>query len=341
MPSLFRIRDREHGMVDEKLANAVVRSLSEYLVDKGRSAVWDARLENLLSQVETKLSHHYGAEMVARFRDRPNDNVEANTLRIHLVRAIAEDPEFGKQLASTFGGKMGKSGRKWRTAAASIVAVAALGGVYLIGRVSAPDTTSPAAPTTVTSTVEHTVSESAEEETTTTDSSSTTPTSSSDTSGFAGVPGDGSTFPEGQPVPLVNLPRPNDEWHYNHGDHDVQFKQHSNSLWFGLGSCDSSRTSRNQQFRLTNFSRIEVKAIGTDSKADPGMIVKFDVFANNDEVNPIASIVVNPGETKEIKQDLPADVFALTLRVSLTRTGRPCQDGNAVWGEPYVIAAGN
>jgi hypothetical protein len=329
-------------MVDEKLANAVVRSLSEYLLDKRRSAVWDARLENLLSQVETKLSHHYGAEMVARFRDRPDDNVEANTLRIHLVRAIAEDPEFGRQLASTFGGKMGKSGRRWRTAAASIVAVAALGGVYLVGRVSAPDTTSQSTPTTVTSTVDHTESESeSEEETTTTDSSSTIPTSSSDTSGYPGVPGDGSTFPEGQPVPLVDLPRPNDEWNYNHGDHDVQFKQHSNSLWYGLESCDSSRTSRNQQFRLTNFSRIEVKAIGADSKADPGMIVKFDVFANNDEVNPIASLVVNPGESKELKQDLPADVFSLTLRVSLTRTGKPCQSGNAVWGEPYVIAAGN
>jgi len=142
-------------------------------------------------------------------------------------------------------------------------------------------------------------------------------------------------------VPLVDLPRPNDEWNYDYGDHDVRFKQHSNSLWFQLESCDSYRTSRTQQFGLTNFSRLEVKAIGTDSKADPGMIVKFDVFANNDEVNPIASVVVNPGEAKELKQDLPADVFSLTLRVSLTRTGKPCETGNAVWGEPYVIAAGN
>jgi hypothetical protein len=330
-------------MVDDRLANAVVRSLAEYLVDKGKSAVWDARLENLLSQVETKLSHHYGAEMVARFRDRPDDNVEANTLRMHLVRAIGEDPEFGRQLASTFGGKMARSARrgKWRTAAAAVVAVAVLSGVYVVGRVTGPETTAQTAPPTVTSTVEHTVT--AEETTTptTTGSSSTSSSSSSGSPGYPGIPGDGSTFPAEQPVPLVDLPRPNDEWNYDYGDHDVRFKQHSNSLWWGLNSCDSYRTSREQQFGLTNFSRIEIKAVGTDAKADPGMIVKFDVFANNDEINPIASVVVNPGESPELKAELPADVFSLTLRMSLTRTGKPCQAGNAVWGEPYVIAAGN
>lgn len=330
-------------MVDDRLANAVVRSLAEYLVDKRKSAVWDARLENLLSHVETKLSHHYGAEMVARFRDRPDDNVEANTLCIHLVRAIREDPEFGRQLASTFGGKMAKSARrgKWRTATAAVVAIAALGGVYVVGRVTASETPTQAAPPTVTSTVERTVTEEKTTASTSSGSSSNSSTSSSGSPGYPGVPGDGSTFPAGQPVPLVELPRPNDEWKYGHGDHDVRFKQHSNSMWWELDSCDSYRTSREQQFGLTNFSRIEIKAIGTDSKADPGMIVKFDVFANNDKVTPIASVVVNPGESPELKQDLPADVFSLTLRVSLTRTGNPCQRGNAVWGEPYVVAAGN
>lgn len=332
-------------MVDDKLANAVVRSLAEYLTDKRNSAVWDMRLENLLGQVEAKLSHHYGAEMIARFRDKPDDNAEANTLRIHLRRAISEDPQFGRQLASTFGGKMPKAGRRrrWRIAAVAVVAIAALGGVYAVGRVTASDTTAQPAPPTVTSTVERTVTTDETTTATTTHSSNTSSASSpsSGSPGYPGVPGDGSTFPAGQPVPLVDLPRPNDEWNYSHGDHDVRFKPFGNSLWWELNSCDSYRSSREQQFGLTNFSRLEIKAIGTDSKADPGMIVKFDVFANNDEVNPLASIVINPGEMKELKQDLPVGVFSLTLRISLTRTGRPCQAGNAVWGEPYVIAAGN
>lgn len=327
-------------MVDEKLANAVVRSLSEYLIDKRNSAVWDARRENLLGQVETKLSHHFGMEMVARFRDKPEDNTEANTLRLHLVRAIAEDPDFGRQLASTFGGKMARSARRrWRTAAAAIVAVAALGGAYVVGRVTAPDQNPQAVPATVTSTVEHTVTES--------EIASSTTESSNGTSSPAGsaspeIAGDGSSLAEGTPVFLTTLPRPNDNWVFSYGDHDVQFTQYSDSLWQTLNTCSASAQSYEQQFRLKNFSRIEVKAVGTDSEAATGLIVRFEVFVNNNAVSPVTSIEVAPGDAKELKGDLPPDTFSLTLRMSVARKDtQNCQRGNAVWGSPFVVAAGN
>jgi hypothetical protein len=328
-------------MADDRLANTVVQTLSEYLVHKRNTGVFEGRLENLRGQVEAKMSDAYAMETFARFADKPDGNLEANLLRHQLIDATAADPEFARQLALTLGGKMARSARrgKWRSAAAGVVAVAALGGSYVLGRATTPDTPGAAAPaTTVTSTVDHTVTESATQtSTSTTDSSSTEPSSSTG----EGIPGDGSTYPKGQPVPLASLPRPNDEWHFENGDHDVQFKQYSNSVWQALNTCSESAYSREQQFRLTNFSRLEVKALGVDSQADPGLVVQFDVFANNDSINPIASVVANPGDTKQLAVDLPANVFTLTLRMSLTKTGKPCQHGNAVWGEPYVVAAGN
>lgn len=330
-------------MTADKLANDVVRTLSEYLVHKGTTGRFELLPEDLLGQVEVKMSDLYAAETFDRFKANPSGNNEVNFLRGLLIDAIGKDPEFAKQLARTLGGKMAKSARrKWWLTAAGVVAVAAFGGVYVLGRSTvaapAPSSAPTAAPTV---TVEETVTKSATPTSTSeSDSSSTAPTSSTAPAG-QGVPGDGSTYPEGQPVPLITLPRPNDEWVFNHGNHDVQFKQYSNSLWRELNSCDDSRYSREQQFRLTNFSRLEVKAVGTDSLADPGMAVQFDIFANNDSVNPIASAVANPGETKPMAVDLPAGVFTVTLRMSLTKSGRPCQRGNAVWGEPYVIATGN
>jgi hypothetical protein len=324
-------------MADDRLANDVVRTLSEYLLHKQKSGSFEGRLENLLGQVELKMSDPYARETLERFRDKPDGNVEANSLRLQLIPAIAQDPEFARQLA-TFGGPMVKSARrgKGRVVTAAGLAVVALGGSFLLGRTTASGSNPEAVRTTVTATVQRTTTETVPS-TSTTESSSSAPSSSTG----QGVPGDGSTYPKGQPVPLVELPRPNDQWLFENGSHDVQFKQFSNSLWQALNTCNESTYSREQQFRLTNFSRLEVKAVGTDSEADPGLTVRFDVFANNDNINPIASVEVAPGKTGEVKQDLPADVFTLTLRISLTKTGQPCQRGNAVWGEPYVIATGS
>jgi hypothetical protein len=324
-------------MADDRLANDVVRTLSEYLVHKQQSGSFEGRLETLLGQVEVKMSDPYARETFERFRDTPDGNLEANSLRLHLIPAIAQDPEFAKQLA-TFGGPMVKSARrgKGRAITAAVLAVVALGGSFLLGRSTASRADPQAVRTTVTSTVEHTVTDTATT-TSTTESASSAPSSSTG----QGIPGDGSTYPKDRPVPLVELPRPNDQWLFDNGSHDVQFKQFSNSLWQALDTCNESAYSVEQQFRLTNFSHLEVKAVGTDSEADPGLTVRFEVFANNDNINPLASVDVAPGKTGEVKQDLPADVFTLTLRMSLTKTGQPCQHGNAVWGEPYVIATGS
>lgn len=328
-------------MTAEKLANDVVRMLSEYLVHKKATGRFEGMPENLLGQVHVKMSDPYAEETFARFLENPGGNSEVNFLRLLLVDAIAKDREFATQLARTLEGKMAKSARRTVVVTTVVViAVAALWGVYVLGR-STADTTPTAGPSEApTVTVEQTVTESADptsEAPSATESSSADPTAPSG----PGVPGDGSTYPEGQPVPLVTLPRPNDEWRFENGDHDVQFKQYSNSLWQELYSCNESSYSREQQFRLTNFSRLEVKAVGTDSLADPGLVVQFDVFANNDSVNPIASVVANPGESKPVAVDLPENVFTVTLRMSLTKGGQPCQRGNAVWGEPYVVATGN
>jgi len=92
---------------------------------------------------------------------------------------------------------------------------------------------------------------------------------------------------------------------------------------------------------VKNFTRLEVKAVGTDSTASPDLAVKFEVFLNDDGVNAKQTVVVNPGETKAFAVDLPPNVFAVKLRTSFTTpAGKPCRSGNAVWGSPYVIAAG-
>jgi hypothetical protein len=71
--------------------------------------------------------------------------------------------------------------------------------------------------------------------------------------------------------------------------------------------------------------------------------VKFEIFANNDNIHPLASVVANPGEAKSMAVDLPKDVFTLDLRASLTTVVKSsrCRLAKAVWGSPYVIAAGS
>lgn len=336
-------------MASEELASSVVSSLSHYLVRKSEvgNVAYNAQFEDLFGQVESKLSDAYSAEMFARFVTNPADPVEAETLRLHLARVIDRDSDFGRQLTVSLGGPMmvKPKSRKSRTRLALLVAglVAALGAGFLVARTMSPDNAAGSAPTTVTVV---NAPETTSATTTTTTAATTTTTSGSATSASVpsdgpGALGDGSTLSKGAPVLLVNLPLPNDQWKFEHGDHDVQITQFQDSLWNVLNTCNSSYYSGEQGFRLKNFSRIEAKAIGTDSTSDPGLAVKFDVFVNNDNIHPVVSMVVNPGETKQLAADLPPNTFALLLRTSLTTADRStCRRGNAVWGSPYVVAAG-
>lgn len=330
-------------MVDDRLANGVMQSLSGYLVHKKNMlGLYEPSLEDLLGQVEAKLSPLFGGELVERFKDKPDDYDEVDSVRLRLARAIADDPQFAEQLARTYGGQMAKSvgRRKWRIIGALLAVVVVLGGTFLVGRITAPTNVVGTAPATETSTVEHTVTETNTTESTVESSASDTPTPSG--SAVPAIPGDGSSLDAGSPVFLADLPVPNDSWTFLLGDHDVQFTQYGSSMWQMLNSCSPGAQSYEQQFRLKKFNRIEVKAIGTDAEAAPGLIVRYEVFVNNDAVNPVASVEVKPGATEELNADLPEDVFSLTLRISVShKDTSDCQRGNAVWGSPYVVAAGS
>jgi hypothetical protein len=335
---------------NEELAGRVVSVLSDYLVRRARSgpAGYNAELEVLLGLVESRLSDLYEAETFARFVAAPDDATEVRTLHARLERTLNQDEGFQRQLSTAIGDPKMATPRtkKAKTIRLTVVAV---GGVvillvaFLVGRVTvsssntaqsanvgAATLTPLATPTTLAATGATDVSP------TSTESASVSPSVS-----IPIVPGDGSTLAADTPVFLVNLPKPNDEWIYENGDHDVQLTQYQYSLWTRLNTCNSDETSTEQQFRLKNFKRLEVKAVGTDSTSDPTLAVKFEVFVNNDEVHPLASVVMNPGESKPIGVDLPANVFTLTLRTSLNMVGgTKCIGGNAVWGYPYVIASG-
>jgi len=219
--------------------------------------------------------------------------------------------------------------------------IAALGAGFLLARVTGSSGAIAGSPSAAAITTTTTVPVTSTTTETTTSTTATGKPSTSLAVGSPGVPGDGSTLSKGAPVFLASLPVPNGQWAFNHGDHDVQITQYAESLWYPLSTCYSTYSGE-QQFRLKNFSRIEVKATGTDSTSDPSLIVKFEIFANNDTVHPLASVVANPGEAKPLAVDLPKDVFALTLRASLTTVDKSkCRGGNAVWGSAYVIAAGS
>jgi hypothetical protein len=332
-------------MADDKLANSIVQSLSHYLLHKKNApTTYQAPLEILLGRLEAKFSDAYRAETLSRFIDYPNDNVTTNALQLQVKQAIAEDASFRRELEKAIGGQMGRS-RTRRNVLVGIAAVAvvtALVVTFVIGRSSGTSpATQPAA--TVTSTAEVTVTESPSPTASTTDSSSAIPTSEATGSALPGVVGDGSSLPEGTPVYLTDLPRPNDRWDFEYGDHDVRFTQYSNSVWDLVVTCDEGRNSVEQQFNLTNFSRLEVEAVGVDSTSDSDLSITFAAFVNSNTVEPVAEVVVNPGEVKPMEVDLPADVFALTLRASLTRlpTGDDCLRANAVWGSPVALASGS
>lgn len=283
--------------------------------------------------------------MLWRFRDKPANATEIDTFRLNLAAQLERNPELRRQLESALGGHLAGRlrGRRPLIAGAAVIAGLALVGAFVLGRSFQDDTrelsvsTTPPLPTGPTTTPRAT-STTALPTTTTTPAA---PSSAQPASGLPVIPGDGSALAKGKPVYLADLPRPSNDWDFEHGEHDVQFTQHPNSLWYTLVTCDSHRKSGAQQFRLKNFSRIEVKAVGTDSTSDTNVTVRFEIFANDDNVNPIAAEVVGAGDTKELKVDLPPDVFALTLRVSFDQaSGSPCRQATAVWGAPYVVAAG-
>ncbi|WP_191304487.1 hypothetical protein [Lentzea cavernae] len=143
----------------------------------------------------------------------------------------------------------------------------------------------------------------------------------------------------GTKIFVDGLPRPQNTWIFRNGDHDVQLVQFNNSMWGSLNSCYTSERSVRQEFKLRNFKRLEVPAVDTDSTSDTSMSVKFQVFANAEQVTPLLEVVTGPGETKKIELDLPANVFSLTFQASLlTADVKNCVRGNAVWGSPHVVA---
>lgn len=339
-------------MTNEELASKVVSILSAYLVRREQAgpSAYNIGLDALLALVEARLSDLYDAETFARFINTPRDATEARTLHARLERIITDDDRFRQQVVTAIGNPdmtgpslPKKNGR--RTAIIGVGAVVVLVAVFLIGRATTSPAPTPAAggtpvylPTS-TPAVPSTPSESSSLPTTTTNN----PSAPSELPSAPNNPGDGSSLGAGTPVFLVDLPIPNNDWVYERGSHDVQLTQYQYAVWATVSTCSSSRyLSVEQQFRLKNFKRLVIKAVGTDSTSDPALAVKFEVFVNNDKVNPIASVIANPGESKPIDVALPENVFSLTLRSSVNTVDKSaCRKGNAVWGYPYVTAAGS
>lgn len=342
MPSLLAPTEYDAGestVTNEELADKVVSILSAYLVRRrqvGTTAI-NFELDVLQSLIEARLTDLYDAETFARFLNAPGDITEIRTLRARLERILNDDNSFRQEVITAIGNpdmtvpsSPQKNGR--RTAIISLGAVIVLIVFFLIGR----STTSNNAPPMAGGTTTPIPSESSSLPTTDYD-----PGPSSEPS-TPNNPGDGSSLAADTPVFLVDLPVPNDNWTYQYGSHDVQLTQYQYAVWTTVDTCSSGYLSREQQFRLKSFKRLAVKAVGTDSTSDPALAVKFEVFINNNKVNPIASVVANPGESKPIDVTLPANVFSLTLRSSVDTVDKSvCHEGNAVWGYPYVTAAGS
>ncbi len=335
-------------MADE-LADTTVRSLSEYLIRKSElgGMAFDAQLENALSLLTGKLSSPFHSELLARFFDHPGSVAEQQTLLVHLRQVIREDPEFGPQLSAALTGAI-ERGRRMPAKRRAVPILAISGGVvvliagtFIIAR-STASSEQTATPATVTVISTATAAPAATSTTTlATPSTSTSPSLPNGSAPPPDNPGDGSSVSKGTPVFVADLPKPNDQWYFSYGDHDVRLTPYQKSVWTGLSTCNDDRYSGEQQFSLKNFSSVEVQAVGTDSTADPSLAVKFEIFLNNDKVKPAATITVSPGESKPLRADLPANTFAMTLRSSLATIDKSkCRSGNAVWGTPFVVAAG-
>lgn len=331
-------------MGEDGLADSVVRVLSDYLQRK-ESGAGHYTAENLLALVEGQLSVGLPNTVYLAFRAEPGDKTAIAALKLCLAEAMRKEPGFSRSLTAALGDKAphrpGLLRRRIQVSLAvlGVVVVAMVGTGFGIGRVSAPTagpetiTVTPLPPSTTTGTTTAT--------TTTTTATSTSTSTSTGSPPTSGVPGDGSALPKGSPVYLADLPVPTGQSVFEHGDHDVQLTQYQNSLWSPLNPCNSDYTSDEQQFRLKNFTRLEVKSVGTDGTSDPSLTVKYEVFANDDQVHAIVTQVASPGQAQPLAVDLPTGVFALTLRVSLvTLDKKKCPRGNAVWGSPYVVAAG-
>ncbi|QFU86745.1 hypothetical protein [Amycolatopsis sp. YIM 10] len=330
-------------MTEEDLARTTTTALSHYLRRKSTEgpAAYNAPLEDLLGRVQARLSEPFLAEVFARFVEHPFGAVESETMRLHLSQAMAQDPDFARELTAVLaGGEVSKASKPGRwprrlLVAATVLVLVAL--VFVVARVTAPGP-APSPQTTIP------IAGPTSDPPPTTSSARTTTTTMAPSSSPASpaIAGDGSSVPKGSPVPLVDLPRPNNDWIFEHGDHDVQLTQYPDSMWNMLATCNSNAYRGEQQFRLKNFSRLEVKAVGTDSTASPELAVKFEIFVNNDTVNAKQTVMVNPGEAKPLTVELPQDVYAVTLRTSFAvPPGKPCRSGNAVWGSPFVVATGS
>src|SRR4051794_39798548 len=208
-------------MADNELSRSVVSTLSHYLVRKSEAGpgAYNAPLENLLGQVDARMSDAFMAEVFARFVDRPANPVDIDALRLYLAQEITRDPGFEQQLRSALSGqKVGnmKGRRRVGKVLAVLSLLIALAADFLIGRETAPQASSAtAAPTTVT--VVRTTPASAIVPTSATPSSTTSSSTTSEAvpgggSATPGIPGDGSSLAKGTPVLMVNLPRPNNEW---------------------------------------------------------------------------------------------------------------------------------
>lgn len=332
--------------VDE-LARNVVRFLAQYLIHRQQAGAhaFDAQAENLAGHVDALLvADPFLDEMLRRFKDSPGNVALGETLRLNLAEKLRAEPGSAAALAEELKrvpdtGSVAVPGARRRNGPAllvgGLVLVVVIGLVVWFASPGEPGTP-PAAVTTIVTTTTTTL-------TTTATSSSAAPSSLPSVSLPASAqPGDGGSVTAGTRIFVDGLPRPHDDWTFYHGDHDVQLEQRNNSMWGSLNSCSSDGRSRKQEFRLKNFKRLEVPAIGTDSQSDIGLSVKFQVFVNDEQVQPHHEVVVGPGKTEKIGLDLPKGVFAITLQVSLlTADTKKCARGNAVWGSPYVVAGSN
>ncbi|MBP2327221.1 hypothetical protein JOF56_007606 [Kibdelosporangium banguiense] len=338
-------------MADE-LASTVVRSLAQYLIRKSEagSAVYDAQLENVLGLLVTKLSSPFHGELLARFTDSPAVAAEQEALRVHLDQEIRNDPEFGAQLRTAMSGAI-ESRRKLPAQRRLLPVLAVTGGVavviagtFIVARSTAQDgeAAAPGTPGTVTVTaMVPSPPANSPTATSSTTTSTVTPSLPSASDPPPDNPGDGSSVSKGTPVFVADLPKPSDQWYFEHGDHDVRLTPYQKSVWTPLSTCNDDRYSGVQQFNLKNFSSIEVQAVGMDGNSDPSLAVKFEIFVNNDRVKPVAAVAVSPGDAKPLRAELPAGTFALTLRSSLVTIDKSkCKSGNAVWGAAFVVAAG-
>ncbi|ATE54358.1 hypothetical protein [Actinosynnema pretiosum] len=332
-------------MTENELAASTVHALSQYLAHKQRagSGVFDARLEGLLGQVESALSDSYGAETLSRFREDPVNGTTTSMLVLQLAEVMRRTPGLDRDLRTALGGHVAPKPKRWKRpllVGIGVVAVAAVAASVLLVNRDSPQRADTAAlesaPVGTTTTTARTTTPT----TATTSSVSSSSSAASTSIGTSAVAGNGSSLEKGQPVFLSELPVPGGLKLY-YGDSNVQSDPYNNSLWGELYSCPFKDTlSRSQEFKLKNFSKLVVKAVGLEAASAPELAVRFEVFANTNGAEPIVTVDVPPGETRPLEAALPENVFSLELRMTLLTRTEKCKSGTAVWGSAYVVAKG-